>query len=176
MKLDITERPRMSDLRAQTKQLFRRACEDLAVTFTAIGRELDDPKGKYVQRWADEQSDHPLPVWALTSRDAVSDALFERIVADVRDLRAKQSRSLSATTVGLGLAFMRAAGEAIAEIASASADGAHDAHERPAMRERVSAAIGVGQRLVAALHDDEATEADRISGTFPRRGVTWRRL
>ena len=89
MKLSITARPFSADLRDGLARRWRRALEDLEHPAAAVARALD--KGvSLAERWCREDSGHPLPTWVLASVAAVPDALFERVVSDLRAMRGAQ--------------------------------------------------------------------------------------
>lgn len=158
MKLALTARPLRSELKSTVKRLWRRALEDLGVSSASIADNLDVAHG-IAERWARDDCDHPLPVYALASRRAVPEPVYQRLLADLDALRAQQGDGLHATIEGAAAMLVARAGATLDEIGRALADGRVTSVERPGMRRVVAALRSQCDSLLRLLGD----EADRRS-------------
>lgn len=154
MKLALTARPLRSDLKAACKRLWRRALEDIGVSSASVADQLDVAHG-IAERWAHEDTDHPLPVYALASRRAVPESLYQRVLADLDALRAQQGDGLHSTVEGAAAMLVARAGATLDEIGRALADGRVTSVERPGMRRVVAALRSQCDSLLRLLGEDE---------------------
>lgn len=82
--------PTVPEVQVTVARLVRRAMEDLGVSAQSLANKLHRAS-TVVDRWLSESDEHRhVPLWVLANREAVSDALFERCVADLRAERVRQ--------------------------------------------------------------------------------------
>lgn len=130
----LTGRALTEWLSERVRRLHRRACEDHDVSARAIaaGLALGDT---LVLRW---WHDHNAPLYALAHRASIPDSLFERVVSDLRALRAEQGTAPSTTAEAACAALVARAGELLGPVGLALADGRVSADERSTIHREVA--------------------------------------
>jgi hypothetical protein len=162
MKLELTERPRISDLKTFAKVKFRDACEafdhDLAEIALALGFNPTN-----AERWVKKGAEYHWPGWVLYSREAIPDAVFEQVVADIRAARAQQvKRGARPTLLGAAMTFLRRAGEAVSVIALAGADHEISTGEEPDVRRAVGGAVESGRVVLEMTGGEGPAEREGV--------------
>jgi hypothetical protein len=143
-----TEQP--IGIQTLTKRMFRRACEDVGIALSTIATGIHRSR-TVVDRWADEQSDHAMPVWAMALPDAVSDSLFDRLVHDLRAMRSRSHNGLVPRAEGVAGLLLQRLGGAVSEIAEALSDGRISSLEAPKVLKRIAEVEEECRRLRASL-------------------------
>lgn len=129
----ITVRLPRGQLKAETKRLMRRALDDLRVTCRRVagGHEVTP---LVVQRWLLDDAEYHWPVWSLADPAAVPERLFERVVADLRTLRAAQAAVAPVACAAATTTWFARVGDAIGALARASGGGWRSPEEKAAAR------------------------------------------
>lgn len=157
MKPTLTPRPLLRELAALCARRLRRACEDTGVSLAALAHALDRSP-TVAERWASEADDtHHLPVYVLAHRQAFPDALFERLVADLRALREAQVSETSQTSEAAAAALVSRTGDLLAELGRSLSDGRISASEAHTLRPLLAALRPLLERADRALASTEAS-------------------
>jgi len=134
-------------------RLVRRALEDTGVSMAHVANKVHRASN-VVERWLSETDEHRhVPLWLLAHREAVGDALFERIVSDLRAERVRQGApSVVPLERVLGTA-LRVMADALARGMTALEDGKLTREERTDLRPVVAKVRAWCDRF---LRDDES--------------------
>lgn len=136
----MTSSPTVPEVQVLVARLVRRAMEDLGVSAQSLANKLHRAS-TIVDRWLSESDEHRhVPLWVLANREAVSDALFERVVADLRAERVRQGAPLSVPLERVLGTALRACTDVIARGLAALEDGQLSREERAELRPLVSKA------------------------------------
>jgi hypothetical protein len=155
MKLSLTPRPLVADLKRAVTRTWRRSLEDLEVSSASIA-EAVDLNPTTAERWSKESVDHPLPVWVLAARHAVPDPLWRVVRDTIEDLRGQQGTALTGSVEAAAAALVVVVGEVLTELGRELAQGGVRRDERPRMRRAV---VALRERCEVALRALDAADA-----------------
>jgi hypothetical protein len=131
----ITDTAQPVSIQSRAKEIFREACRALGIGHERIAAAIHRHRTK-VDRWANPDHDESVPVWPLLVPEAIPDAVFERIIADVRAERRERGTNVRAE--GVAAVLLARLGSAVTEIANAMADGRITSIEAAGVVKRIS--------------------------------------
>ena len=134
-------------LRASVAEAFHRACFDARLSHARVAEALDRTH-RIVDSWATPGSDKSLPVWALASRDAIPDAVFDALVDALRVLRGEPAVGITAESASV--LFHRSLGDAVAALARGTRGG-RIVEDLGTIRRAVADVVRTGSRLGESL-------------------------
>jgi len=132
---------------AKVAEAFHRVCFDAKLTHCHVAAKLGKSH-RTVDLWATTGKDLSVPAWALASREAIPDAVFEAFVDALRVLRGKPASMI--TPESASLMFLRSVGDALAAIARGTRGG-RIVEDIGTIRRHVADVVRAGTRLGESL-------------------------